>query len=111
MAFEETRRQIEGVEVSADNWTWCPKCALTHKDARQEAINKARNAYGELPAEEYESRLRMAESITKTDLGETLREDYELGTGKDASFYVIYKCSCDMCGFSYKFKHEEKLKL
>lgn len=32
--------------MSADNWTYCPKCDKTARDEKGEAINKLLTAYG-----------------------------------------------------------------
>lgn len=40
---------------------------------------------------------------------ETLRQDWELYLDEDGKFSVEFSASCRKCGFSYKFKHSEKL--
>ncbi len=99
--------------MSANNWTFCPKCQLVGLDRRQVAIDKARDSYGKVSPEEYEALL--FKSRMPIDEEETLREDYELGISNvddhTKQFYISYHASCDKCGFSYRFTRENKLAL
>jgi|WetSurMetagenome_2_1015567.scaffolds.fasta_scaffold670545_2 hypothetical protein len=89
--------------MSADNWTYCPKCTEKANIARQAFENKAKTSYGKVSAEEY---LRLTEQLNKPDEREqTLREDYELGIIEN-KFYVSYRASCTACKFSFTFKEE-----
>ncbi len=97
--------------MSANNWVVCANCIARDKKFRDERLRAANAAYGKVPLEEYE-RLR-AQALTSVpesnpyDDG-TLREDYEIGV-RDGVFRVSYRCSCEHCGFGYKFKHEERV--
>lgn len=99
--------------MSADNWDICPRCLKKAKREREEKVQAVAEAYGKVPAEEYE---RMhSEAAAIEDFGDkeehhTLREDYELGIFKaDGEFYVRYSGKCTVCSFSHTFKHDEKL--
>ncbi len=93
--------------MSADNWTICPKCIKTHKDARDKAIASVRAQYGKLTSDEFIAKLRDAEAAKPTPTQETLREDYELGTSKEGVFMVSYSCGCSECGFTFKHRYEQ----
>ena len=89
--------------MSADNWTYCPKCTEKANIARQAFEKKVKDSYGKVSAEEY---LRLTEQLKKPDEREqTLREDYELGI-VEGRFYVSYRASCTACKFSFTFKEE-----
>lgn len=94
--------------MSADNWTICPNCAAEIEASRQQAILKAGELYGKVPAEEYIRAAQKAQEAPKQT--ETLREDWEIGSNGE-EFYVSYSCSCSTCKKGFKFRHTEPLKL
>lgn len=91
--------------MSADNWALCPKCKQKADQDYEKKMADLQAQYGKIPAAEYVSALRNAEA--RPVQRETLREDYEMGTDEYGTFSVSYRASCN-CGFSFKFKHEEK---
>ena len=93
--------------MSADSWAICPQCSEAAIQAQRERQEKAKAAYGKVPAEEY---LTLLELVSPSPiLEENLREDYEIGTNVYGMFYVSYQCSCSKCGFSYQFSHIEQV--
>lgn len=100
--------------MSANNWTECPKCRVL-ADAEKLAKQKAAaEAYGKVSPEEWQRMTKEADA--SGDLDETLREDWEIGLWKNRKtgiqeFYASFSASCEVCGFSHKFKHEEPLSI
>lgn len=95
--------------MSADNWTFCPKC-LKREEARKDELKlKAESEYGKMPKAEYLELLKESEEPLKAK--ETLREDYEFFMSPDGYFKANYKCHCDVCGFKHTFKHEKEIKI
>ena len=101
--------------MSADNWTICPKCTENELHIIEQKKIALENAYGKVSAKAY---LLLVEELTKAeeklnnedDNQYTLREDYEMGI-RNGNFYVSYRGSCGICGFSFEHKHEENIKL
>lgn len=95
--------------MSANNWRECPQCRVNAEAARTLLNYKLDESYGKIPVADY---LEMRDEATKPiELGETLREDYELFIAQTKRFYIGYTASCSVCGFNKEFKHEEILKL
>ena len=91
--------------MSADNWRFCPRCFKNiHEDAAIK-LRLARASYGVVPAEEYETLMRVARKPVAVP--DTMREDYDLGIDENDDFYMRYKAHCDMCGFTYNHKLEK----
>ena len=93
--------------MSADNWTVCPKCLKLQSDKKEKEFKKARDSYGKVPADVYEVNMRRARVILEA-VGETLREDYEVGVDTEGNFLVAYSCSCSECEYTFKYQHEQK---
>lgn len=93
--------------MGADNWGICPKCK-ERADIKQERLEQRLiSGYGKLPEAEY---LELREKVSSPpQLEPTMREDYELGTDSTGAFYVRYRASCNVCGFSYKFQTDENV--
>jgi hypothetical protein len=91
--------------MSADNWTYCPKCKKDNERKNAARLQEAQEAYGKIPAPDYLALVAAAEK--PIPLEDTLREDYEIGINSDGVFRVSYSCSCHDCGFSFEFKREE----
>lgn len=91
--------------MSADNWTRCPRCvreAIAAKEVQHEA---ARAAYGTLPVEEFDRLRADAEEPVKFE--DTVREDYEFYGFEDGTVVAVYEGTCQKCGLSTKFRHEQ----
>lgn len=92
--------------MSADNWTYCPKCHAADEAKSVANQKQVAESYGKVAAEEYLK--RVAALTTKPERDETLREDYEIGIYK-GEFSVSYSASCSVCKFSHSFKHKKKV--
>lgn len=99
--------------MSADNWTRCPKCCAEWSKRQDEAIQELSASYGKVSQEEYATLKEKTINPKRPD--ETLREDYEVGVGVSLRnslvtlFSVSYGCSCQECGFSFSFNHEQQI--
>ena len=93
--------------MSANNWSVCPKCKQVAEAGKAARIKKASASYGQVSPEEYAALLEQAQVPTK--LGETLREDYEIGIRKDGTFFVSYGASCEICGFDFQFDEQRQV--
>jgi hypothetical protein len=80
--------------VSADNWAICPQCK--RRDERQKEARRleVQGAYGTMPQDEWLKALQG--SLQMPPLEQTLREDYDIGIGKDGQFNVDYGASCNI---------------
>jgi hypothetical protein len=87
--------------MSADNWAICPKCKRDADADKARKFADARAKYGKIQQDEYLKLL--GESEAPTEYGETLREDWELGTDEDGLFSVRYDSHCSACGFKFSF--------
>lgn len=85
--------------MSADSYSHCPRCQPDGEstDPRQDAIGRAREAYGKVSLERYEELLRAA-SAQPESVEPYLREDYEF-YWKDGSLNIFYNGYCSNCGF------------
>ena len=91
--------------MSADNWADCPNCFANVNTAK----DRARKSYGKVSLQEYERLLKEVEEAKPKR--STLREDYEIYVGIKGEFHVGYSCSCDQCGFEFRYKHEQQVPL
>lgn len=96
--------------MSADNWRVCPKCLKNDLLDAEAEKKQAKEAYGKVNEVEYLAIKNRAENRSKIT-AENLREDYGIGMGTDGSFVVEYRCSCDVCGFTFNYEYEKKVKL
>lgn len=83
--------------MSADNWTYCPRCDMLRAKQADERSAELTRGHGEIPPEEY---LKLVEAPLPRE--ETLREDYEIGIHK-GKFSVSYRAGCKVCGFVFEF--------
>jgi len=97
--------------VSTDAWRWCPRCFRNQQEAARLARKEAEGAYGNASPAEYEAllvkaqELEAAVAVSEYDHPKpTMREDYEIYTKRDGTFYVSYSAGCQECGFSFHFK-------
>ena len=89
--------------MGADNWAICPKCLARERADRERKKQKAQEAYGKVPIEEFE-RLRMIAG-ERIELSPTLREDYEIGTDSGGRFKVSYRAHCSICKLDIKCEY------
>lgn len=93
--------------MSADNWTTCPRCFRIALQERRDREKDADEAYGKVSPEKW---LRLKEEAkTSIAITDNLREDWEIGVENNGVFKVVYECSCETCGFSFSYRHEEKV--
>lgn len=95
--------------MSADNWAICPKCEKDHRAAIVKLKLRAEQQYGQVSPEKYLELLRLSQN--PLELKETLRENYCIQIDNKGIFYINYSCSCQECGFSHNFEHEEQLNI
>lgn len=62
-------------------------------------------AYGTVPVEEYHDLEARLENLKQKAPEYTLREDYEIYVNESGEFRAHYTCSCEKCGFSFRFAH------
>lgn len=89
--------------MSADNWTVCPKCKIMFENKQDKLRQQTKDGYGKVSAEEYLSML--TEATKEVVIDNTLREDFWIGTKSDGTFKISYGCSCQRCGFSFKYAY------
>jgi hypothetical protein len=105
--------------MSADNWTECPVCQKAAEVRKEREKKEAEEAYGKVGRSVYAKLVEQAEKPIK--LEDTMREDYEHGVlrgdrfhkkrDKECVFYIHYSCECKTCGFSFKYDHEQEVKI
>lgn len=96
--------------MSADNWTACPRCEKRAEREKKKQTLRVEQAYGKVSSKEYCELLAQAQEPIQ--LKDTLREVYELGIGiKDDKFLIVYTGSCTCCGFIFRYRKEEELKI
>lgn len=95
--------------MSAKNWGICPRCHAAMVAAQKELKEKLKSAYGKVGEQEYLELQQRAKLSPK--LGESMREDWELGIEPDGTFAIRYYATCEKCGFKHQFILTEKLKV
>jgi len=94
--------------MSADNWTYCPKCIQKENETHETLKQKANDSYGKISPNEY---IKLIEELNKRHLAEpktTLAEYYEIGILKN-EFFIRYRSHCIMCGFEYNFDLDKEI--
>ena len=93
--------------MSADNWTKCPNCKRLAEAFSEKKWQTAEAAYGSVSAADYRKLCADACAAETPPKSLSLREDYEISVDSDGTFRVSYCCSCQECGFEWKYKHED----
>lgn len=83
----------------------CPRCRKRAEDAKHAEHLAAAEAYGKVPADEYE-RLRQAAAVPIV-LDQTLRENWDIGLSDEGEFAVDYAASCTECGWNFTYEHQQ----
>lgn len=99
--------------MGADNWAQCPKCKKIEETKIKNLELELEKSYGMIPLGNFNIKQQEIIEIkqkAEKKLTTTLREDYEIGIW-NGIFEIIYTSSCNVCGFQYKFKSSEQLKL
>ena len=100
--------------MAADSWAHCPKCTeQREKDEEKERLEKEqklKEAYGNVPADEY---VKLVASFEKTEREkeepvETLAEYHEFYLNGTTLEYDYY-CKCSECGFEYRFDDKREI--
>lgn len=89
--------------MSADNWTFCPKCKSSEIRKVKELRRDLEESYGKVSFEEYKQKLAVVEAAEENleDFAEdTLREDYSQGI-RDGVYSLEYRARCTKCDFTY----------
>ncbi len=95
--------------MSADNWTQCPKCLQSQQQRDEKSRRIVANSYGKVSAEKFMEMQAAIDADRGKEPEPTLREDYEQWTDKTGVYRVSYSCSCNECGFSWRYKHEQSV--
>ena len=93
--------------MSADNWTWCPRCVDRVRAEQEKAVRDVAAMYGTVPAAEYH---RACSSVITPDVAVrmmalTFHEDYEFYGVKDGTITADYGGECSVCGLTVRLKH------
>jgi hypothetical protein len=97
----------EEEQMSADNWTVCPKCYASALTKKAKLDNDVQKNYGKTSIANFLILKKEAEEFDPERIDPTMREDYELGVNRDGTFYVIYSCSCNQCSFNFSYRKED----
>lgn len=92
--------------MSADNWTYCPKCQEIARKKTEQLRVRVETDYGKIPPDNYIKLLDQFNNPPK--LKQTLREDYEVGI-HDGVFSISYGASCDVCKFKFEYDKTEEI--
>jgi uncharacterized protein CbrC (UPF0167 family) len=94
--------------MSADNWAICPQCLDRAKAEAATRFQAAVDAYGNVPAEEYERLRAEAQVPVDEESFRTFREDYEFHGATQGAITADYSGHCDVCnlGADFTYKHE-----
>ncbi len=95
--------------MSADNWTYCPKCSKQRVLTQERLDRSVEEAYGKIPQEKYMELVEARNNPPR--LQDTLREDYEVGIYDAGRFFISYKAQCTVCGFTFSYRHEEEIEI
>lgn len=93
--------------MSADNWAICPRCRDNAKREHDERFQAALDAYGKVPAAEYERLRGEAQTPFNEEAFRTFREDYEFYGASDGMVTASYSGHCDKCHLGLDFKREQ----
>lgn len=93
--------------MSADNWAICPRCLAVAEKEHAERFQAAVDAYGKVPAEEYEQLRAEAQTAIDKEVFQTFREDYEIYGAEDGTIKVSYSGYCQTCHLGLDFKFEK----
>src|SRR4051812_14137464 len=94
--------------MSASNWAICPRCRDNAKAEVAAAIQAAVDAYGKVPADEYEELQRHIGVLSARSVQATFREDYEFYGAEDGEVVADYSGHCQTCGLGVDFTHKRE---
>lgn len=91
--------------MSADRWSYCPRCTDQLTEAKAKALQAVKDSYGKVEIEEFDKLRDVAEKMPVQTEHETFREDYECYQA-DGELYIHYIGSCKECGLDVEHHHE-----
>jgi len=94
--------------MSATDWTTCPKCVHLHEEMVKAELVKLAAAYGKVSQNDYKFMESEIEALKKTNMDSNLREDYWQRLDSDGVYRVSYRCTCEVCDFTFKYEHTER---
>jgi hypothetical protein len=99
--------------VSADRWSYCPRCRNAKVENVEKIVEDLKNQYGKVTVEEYGLMLvRLDEArneLLKASDGSTrydFREDWDISGLDDGVITFQYSGYCIACGLKVEFTHE-----
>lgn len=96
--------------MSANDWDICPRCKRLAHEERKRLEQAAKDAYGNVNRDIYESMKRKAEQPA-AELKPTLREDWECYTDADGVMHANYYVNCERCGLNGEIRQTQQLDL
>jgi len=96
--------------MGATNYRLCPACVKRDQEKLEALTRQLEATYGKIPLGEWNE--IQAKIKHHPSLGETLREDYELGTQVIGTFFVNYRAFCESpeCDYDVSYDHAEVLR-
>lgn len=92
--------------MSANNWTFCPRCLQEAKDGYNQQRERVMALYGTVPVDEFdEQRAALSEPIEEPF--RTFREDYEFWT-EDGKLHWGYSGACTKCNLRVEEKGSKR---
>lgn len=95
--------------MSADNWTYCPKCKAEREDEISKETRRIAASYGSVSIDEFDAARSLLADKMNTAPEQTWREDYEFYGVEDGVLHIVYRGGCKACGFAFKHQSEHPL--
>lgn len=98
--------------MSADRWSWCPRCKRRRQAKADAAAQDVKEAYGTVSIEEFD-RLRTAAEVLQLDVEDadpSFREDFEVTGIEDEEVVVGYYGRCQVCGLEVAFDYRHPVR-
>ncbi len=92
--------------MSANYWAICPRCKNRAIRERSAISDQVREAYGNVPVEEWEALSNRVRAPLDEETFRTFREDYEFYGAEEGTIIASYGGSCDVCGLSAELHSE-----
>jgi len=92
--------------MSADRWTVCPRCLKVFEESLELTNQDIENSYGKVSMDEFLLRKEAYEKFKNSELGDNLREDWEIYINDSGKLFIKYSCYCNRCAFLFRFDHE-----
>jgi hypothetical protein len=98
--------------MSADNWTFCPKCTKEREAIFANMERQVADSYGKVPVEEFDANranLEAARLSLNTDVHRTWREDYTFEGASEGVVNVHYRGGCTKCKLKLEFSEDHPI--